>query len=286
MSSSRQVQALEEELAAAQVQAAADLAAAQAQAQADIAAAEAQGNAALQAAQQQAQADLAAAQAQLAAAQAQAQALANAQPNPTTLSTLTDPFARDLDLSTKAGYATFTAAIKPAEDWKPLDLVVGNSKQLWDMLDGKKVLYSWKAFYVPTGGTGGLELNAVASATGRETVHLTEFRDLVSVKYNKKVTLAHFKAFASWYMGGENQILAERTAGTPLTVEAINPNIGGLQGKVNAYKIQLCISSAIVYHTIKNHLRPDAFRALLSRKDKFDFWNNTEQHDVFDGLIM
>ena len=88
------------------------------------------------------------------------------------------------------------------------------------------------------------------------------------------------------YYGDDAQTLAERPPGVQLTVEFCDPNAPGVQGEINAYKIQLRISSAIVFHTIKNHLKADAFRALLSRKDEFMYWSDHEQREVYDGLTI
>ena len=168
--------------------------------------------------------------------------------NPPVLSVLMDPFARDIDLNTKAGFSTFTAAVKAEEGWTPLKVVVLNAKELWELFDQKKSMYSWKVCYVPTAGTGGQVANATtAAARGRNKIDLQDFRDLMSVEYNKKVTLSHVKAYASWYYGDDTQTLAEHPTGVQLTVEFCDPNAPGDQGEINAYKIQLCISSAIVF---------------------------------------
>jgi hypothetical protein len=115
--------------------------------------------------------------------------------NPPVLSVLMDPFARDIDLNTKAGFSTFTAAVKAEEGWTPLKVVVLNAKELWELFDQKKSMYSWKVCYVPTAGTGGQVANATTAAAGRRNkIDLQDFRDLMSVKYNKKVTLSHVGA--------------------------------------------------------------------------------------------
>ena len=107
-------------------------------------------------------------------------------------------------MSTKAGFSTFTAAVKREEGWTPLEVLVLNAKELWELFDQKKSMYSWKVCYVPTAGTGGHAANAATAAVGgRNKVDLRDFRDLMSVMYNKKVTLSHVKAYASWYYGDD-----------------------------------------------------------------------------------
>ena len=63
---------------------------------------------------------------------------------------MTDPFARDIDLTTKAGFTTFSSAVTPEAAWKPLEVVVKNAKPLWEPLDHKQSMYAWKVCYVPT----------------------------------------------------------------------------------------------------------------------------------------
>jgi len=83
-----------------------------------------------------------------------------------------------------------------------------------------------------------------------------------------------------------DQLLAERPVGAKLTVKISDSNIEGIQGEINAHEIQLCISSAMVYHTIKNHLQQTLFWSLLSHKAKFMYWSEEEQRDIYDGLIL
>jgi len=98
----------------------------------------------------------------------------------------------------KAGFTTFTSAVTPEAAWKPLEVVVKNAKPLWELLDHKKSMYSWKVCYVPTSGTGAPVVNPV-SRSPKDLVDLTEYKNLLSVKYNKKVMLADCKAYTSWY---------------------------------------------------------------------------------------
>ena len=203
-------------------------------------------------------------------------------------STVTDPFATDINLETKAGREVFSYAIKNDQGFKKFNLDVTKAKEIWEELVSRKQKYSWKTMNVPTTGTGGL-MPPRPDGTffmGRDAVDLHDFKDLLSLKENKNITMEEVKAWASWYNGGDDQMLDTRPEGEPLTFDYVDPNVSGVQGSINSYKIQCRISAAMCMHTIKAMLTKEGWDQLMSNKHEFSFYSEVEQRTVYDGTIM
>lgn len=203
-------------------------------------------------------------------------------------SSVTDPYARYIDLETKAGMAIFKEATYVPRDMKPLDLVIAKADAWWNRFLNKKHQVNWKVTHVPTSGTGAI---LPPPPTGhilrdpRNMVDLHDFKDVLTYKDANNVSMKHITNWASWYMGGEDQLLAERP-GTEMTFDPIDVNKPGIVGEVNRYKNELRIRSNMLFIWGKNNVSTSSWDTIWTQRDKFQYWSDEELRYVYDGLTV
>ena len=202
---------------------------------------------------------------------------------------VTTPFGRYFDMSTKEGSIQWYRMVTPADDHVKLDVLVKNSKAILDLFTDLSTTFRWARFLrIPVEGTGTIAGTPTITSGGRKVfnVDFTEYKELLE-EY-QHISLDQIKAFVSWFMGDDSQALDKRdeTKKDALKMFPVDVNATGNAGLVNRFKVQCRIVSGIILHTIKNHFTSTSYKSFFVHKKEFSYTCSETDEVSFEGFTL
>ena len=204
---------------------------------------------------------------------------------PTPKTVAVSPYGNFLDLSQKDS-KLWREMVKADDDHVSLDMNVTNSRAIVELFQDKAITFCWMRFMrIPTTGDGSVA-NVMGMTPGGKpmfSANLGDFKNLI--EDFSHLTLENVMAFASWFMGDTNKVLAVR-APNDMKMKWVDVNANGNKGLVACFKQECRTVSCVLWHTIKNHLSTTSYKALLVRKKDFAYECTETGHIYFDGYTM
>ena len=202
---------------------------------------------------------------------------------------VTTPFGRFFDMSTKEGSIQWYRMVKAADDHVKLDVTVEKSKPILDLFIDLSTTFRWARYLrIPVDGTGAINATPTVLSGGRK-VHNVDFLDFKDLLEDyQHITLDQVKAFVSWFMGENSQALVKRDESKKdsMKMYPVDPNLPGNAGLVNRFKIQCHIVSGIILHLIKNHFTSVSYKSFFVHKKQFSFTCSETDKVSFEGFIL
>jgi hypothetical protein len=155
---------------------------------------------------------------------------------PTPKTTTVSPYGNFLDISTRDQKLLWREMVKPSNDHVLFDMNVTNSRAIVNLFQDRAITYCWMCFMcIPTSGTGIIYANPVCYPGNKEIylADLANFKNLI--KDFQHITLKQVMAFASWFMGGNGQLMTLHHPSV-MTMKYIDVNATGNLGLVACFK--------------------------------------------------
>ena len=202
---------------------------------------------------------------------------------------VTTPFGRFFDMSTKEGSIQWYRMVTPADDHVKLDVLVKNSKAILNLFTDLSTTFRWARFLrIPVEGTGAIAANPTITPGGRKVfnVDFTEYKELLE-EY-QHISLDQIKDFVSWFMGDDSQALDKRdeTDKDDMKMFPVDVNAPGNACLVNRFKVQCRIVSGVILHTIKNHFTSTSYKSFFVHKKEFSYTCSETDELSFEGFTL
>lgn len=204
---------------------------------------------------------------------------------------VTNPFAGDVDLTTKAGRETWKHATSLPRGFKALDLVIKNKSEWWNMHLTKNQAQSWKSTLVPNKGTGlirsppaGLKVIADSNLC----IDFSDRRNVCSRDKADQMSLDACLAFSSWMYGGPDQKLEKRVLsdGEDMVHVSLDLEAPGVLGVFNRAKNSLRQDDEMLFEFLKNATTADGWKLVEDKKQLWQYWSDEELRYVNSGVVV